>query len=1357
MIGSYLGNCHQVCCGMRAWSDAGSGFVRAISMLSVSHKSIWIAVLGCQFGFALAYGPSSFGQQSPDFARDIRPILSNACFHCHGPDEQTREADLRLDNQDGLLQHRDDLFIVKPGDADHSELISRILSSDPDVRMPPPSSNKSLTDEQRQLLVDWVNSGAAWSQHWAFIPPKTPEVPREIPPGRTAEQTSEIDRFLYQAQQRQGLSPSEFADPMTLIRRVFLDLIGLPPTVQEADHWAARLTLPAKANATNTVQTTGSQATGSHTTGSQALDAGVQSVAVNEDQWQALISDLQARPQYGERWARRWLDLARYADTNGYEKDRPRSIWPYRDWVVDAINNDMPFDQFTIEQLAGDMLPNATTSQRIATGFHRNTMLNEEGGIDPLEFRFHAMTDRVATTGTTWLGLTTGCAQCHTHKYDPITHREYFQLMAFLNNADEPSLELPDDAFQARWQANQQKADQLLAALASKWPVETAEAFPVQLLSATQISAGPQKREPAQTPLSTTPQSTTPEATNEPNTQANTPSAEPTIAVSEDGWLMPRPGDADVAAYVVDFELECHLQPQSLDFDRVTLAFRSQSDKPGPGNSAGGNFVLSELAFFANLNDAQISLPVVSATSTVQQQGYELTKAFDGNIATGWGLHGKDGIPANCQATFFLDTSYLRAALMDSHSSAAEATSAGLHRVQLQVRLDQQHGQQHTIGEFHVTAGRSLPETRIKSRRDQSLQTAFQQWLQKERANAVQWKTLKPVEAKATLPILTIQPDDSIFASGDTAKRDDYFLTFAAHDHPVYAIQLETLPDERLPNRGPGSTYYEGTLGDFFLTEIHASAGSQQFAFASASETYSKNRFGNNPANAQLAIDGDIQTGWSVNDGQGERHVAVFRLQKPIPAGQQISITMSFGRHFASSLGRFRFSATAAETNVQARNYSPQIEQLLLLPEDSISPQQQLVLRNQFLLDAPQLAKEVRAIRALQKRPAVPTSLVMQERPAEHQRPTHRHHRGEYLQAEEEVTSGTPEILHSWPADLPLNRLGFARWLCLPQNPLTSRVVVNRHWAAFFGRGLVATTDDFGLQGASPDHPELLDWLATSLVNEDQWSIKSLHRRIVSSATYRQSAVFRSDAARVDPENRLLTCMPRLRLEAEIIRDSLLLASGVLSDKRGGEPVRPLQPDGITEVAFGSPRWDVSSGEDRYRRSLYTMIKRTAPFAMISTFDGPSGEACIAKRDRSNTPLQALTLLNDVMFVDLAHAAAVGLLKSEQAASEQAASEQAASEQAASEDAAVATDSNRVIQLFRQVLTRRPDAQELKYLLSFVETRRQEFTRSPDLASELLKQSSVDTQQVTDSAIEQAVWLTTARALFALDETVTRP
>ncbi len=1010
---------------------------------------------------------ASIAEAAVDFNRDIRPILSANCFRCHGPDEEARQADLRLDQRDDAILDRGGYQVISPGSIEQSEFIARILSDDPDVMMPPPSSNKSLTDTQRDLLRQWISEGAEYQEHWSFVPPSRPELPEVSKPDWCR---NEIDYFILAALDNEAITPSMEADPYTLVRRVYLDLVGLPPTPDEADLWVARLT---------------------------------DTTSDPETAYLELVDSLLASPRYGERWARRWLDLARYADTNGYEKDRERSIWPFRDWVINAFNNDMPFDQFTIEQIAGDMLPDATTEQRIATGFHRNTMLNEEGGIDPLEFRFHAMTDRVATTGTTWLGLTLECCQCHTHKFDPITQREYYQFMAFLDNADEPDLILPDAEREVQYQQNLAEADRLTKELITAWPMAEGE------------------------------------------------------------------------------------------------------------------------------------------------------------------------------------TDEQRAALIEER---------------------------------------------------------FQTWLTEQREATVEWQPLTPTELSSNLPLLTLEPDGhTVFASGDTTKLDRYELTMTIPVEGVTAIRLEALPDDRLPARGPGMTFYEGTIGDFFLGEFQISCDGQPIEIATASESYAKNRFGDHAVTAELATDGNVQTGWSVDGRIGERHWAVFNLAEPLPSGREVHLTMTFGRHFSSSLGKFRLSATTSRAEVQARDLPEDVEQLLSLNDSELSEEQHDQLMDAFLVQAPELKEAAERIHQLRRPLVGVTTLVMQERPATHPRPTFVHHRGEYLQATDQVQPGTPSALHSIPADAPRNRLTFAEWLVSRDNPFVARVFVNRQWSALFGAGLVRTVDDFGTQGDTPSHPELLDWLAVEFMDRG-WSIKQLHRLLVTSSTYRQSSHVSPDRWHADPDNRWLSRASRFRLEAEIIRDSTLSAAGLLTERIGGPPVRPPQPEGVTEAAYGRPGWNASTGDDRYRRSVYTFIKRTAPFAMYNTFDAPSGEECIATRDVSNTPLQALTLLNDVMFLEAARALGDELSHLE------------------------ATDSERAALAWRRVLTRPASDAELTRLLEFVEEQRSRMVTGElqpqvimGIASDDETDSDPSIQGEEESLAESAAWTLAARALFSLDEAITRP
>ncbi len=988
----------------------------------------------------------------PDFTTEVRPILSRYCFKCHGPDEKARKGGLRLDAREEVLKpaKTGDIAVV-PHAPEKSALVARVETGDADEVMPPPSAKMTLSAEQKDILRRWIAGGAEYKQHWAFVKPVQAAPPKVE---GAAASANPIDAFILAKVKEQGLSPSPPADAVTLVRRLYLDLIGLPPTPAEVDAFVQAA--------------------------SRDREAAVGS----------LVDTLLAMPQYGERWARRWLDLARYADTNGYEKDRERSIWPYRDWVVRALNADMPFDEFTIEQVAGDMLPGATLEQKIATGFHRNTMLNEEGGIDPLEFRYHAMADRVATTGTTWLGLTLGCAQCHTHKYDPITHREYFQIMAFMDNADEPDLDLPATESIEDRQRREQQLERQIAALETGWP-------------------GPEKAKPEE--------------------------------------------------------------------------------------------------------------------------------------------------------------------------------------------------------------------------RGQLAEAAFTTWLKKMRETRTTWQVVRPTEMKTNLPHLLLLRDGSVLGSGDITKNDTYELKLRPGVQGITAIRLEALPDASLPGHGPGMAYYEGPKGDFFMGEFQVSVHGHLVKLKDASDTYARNNFGgpNTPAvSAKAAMDGDPQTGWSCAKRYGEAHEAVFVLETPLHGVEEISVKMLFGRHYACPLGRFRLSVTSDPRGAEARGLPEPLEALLALPDETLTPAQRRQLRMHFLMHAPEVADLADAVRASRQPPAAPVSLVLRERPAANPRTTQVRNRGEYTQPEEVVTPGVPAFLNPLPKDEPKNRLAFARWLVSPENPLTARVTVNRQWEILFGRGLVKTSQDFGFQGEVPTHPELLDWLAVEFMKQG-WSLKKLHRLIVTSATYQQSAQVTPALLAKDAENKWLARAPRPRLEAEIVRDSVLHAAGLLSLKMGGPGVYPPQPEGVLEIAFGKGTWEPSQGEDRHRRSLYTFLKRTAPFAMSTTFDAPSGEACLARRDVSNTPLQALTLLNDIFMVEATQA--LGALTARQAG----------------------TDEAKIRFMFHRVLCRDATTEEVRTLALHVESQRARLS-----AGELDAVTIHGGKDAPDR--DRAAWTLLARVLFNLDEFVTK-
>ncbi len=584
----------------------------------------------------------------------------------------------------------------------------------------------------------------------------------------------------------------------------------------------------------------------------------------------------------------------------------------------------------------------------------------------------------------------------------------------------------------------------------------------------------------------------------------------------------------------------------------------------------------------------------------------------------------------------------------------------------------------------------------------------------------MRWVPLTPAKAGANLPHLSIEADGSVFVSGDQSKRDLYRLEFRNGPAGIRAIRLETLPDERLPNHGPGRVYYEGAPGDFFLSEVRVLADGKPIRLAGATSS------GPNAQSASAAIDGDPQSGWSINGGQGQAHSAVFRLGEPLGNADELVVELLFERYHAAGLGRFRISVTPDPRPVVARETPAEIERLLLLAPEQRTSAQIDQLRRYYLMVAPELAKEHAAIKQLQKElPRYPATLVMSERRTDNPRPTFIHNRGEFLQPTERVEPGVPSFLPPLPAGSRGTRLELARWLVSSENPMTSRVTVNRQWAAFFGKGLVRTVEDFGYQGEPPTHPELLDWLAIRLVKSG-WSIKAMHRLIVTSATYRQSSRVTPELLAKDPENRLLARGPRVRLEAEMIRDSALRVSGLLSEKIGGPSVFPPQPPGVTtEGAYGGLAWKVSPGGDAYRRGLYTFSKRTTPYAMFTTFDGPSGEVCVARREVSNSPLQALTLLNDPVFEEAAQA--LGRIM----------------------PACGGSIEDRACLLFRRCLTRPPDSVELSMLVKFYHAQKGRLERKELDAARIAGPGDGD-------PVERAAWTILARGLLNADEAVTK-
>jgi len=841
------------------------------------------ARMACPLLVAMSAGAGESPQLPPaaavkvDFARDVEPIFASRCYECHS--EKKSKSGFRLDDKARAFQGGDSgKPSLIPGKSSQSELILRVAGLvNADEVMP--AKGERLTTQQIGLLEAWIDQGASWPAtlkppHWAYVRPVRPALPKVRHSGWPR---NPIDNFILARLEREKLAPSEEADRVTLIRRLSLDLTGLPPTLEQVDAFVADK---------------------------------------SEDAYEQLVDRLLASPHFGEKWARVWLDLARYADSHGYEKDPPRSMWPYRDWVINAFNRNMPFDQFTVEQIAGDMLPNATQDQKIASGFNRNTMINTEGGVDAEQSRVETIVDRVNTTATVWLGSTLACAQCHNHKYDPFAQKEYYQFFAFFNNSDEPKLDLP-----------------------------TAE----QVARKKQLSSDV-------TRLETEFKKVTPELT-----------------AAQTAWETKATNDLALAA--------------------------AGTNKPGAAPD----------------------------------------------------------LPTN------------------------------------------------VVNILKVT-----PVARTAEQRDQI---------------------------------------------------SDYFRS--------QAPELKTVRD-------------------------------------------------------QLA---------------------------------------------------------------EARKAQEELKQ------------------------------------------AIPTTLVMQERAEP--RETHVLIRGNFLNPAERVYPGVPAILPPLPKGQPTNRVTLARWLASLDNPLTARVTMNRFWEQIFGRGLVETVEDFGTQGERPTHPELLDWMATEFMRRS-WNMKGMLRLIVTSATYRQSSRSTPELIERDPYNRLYARGPRFRVSAEAVRDIALQASGLLSPKIGGPSVYPYQPDGIWTQLYSSDQWVTSKGEDKYRRGIYTFWRRTSTYPAFMSFDAPSRELICPRRQRSNTPLQALTTLNDPSFVEAAQALARRVMKK--------------SKGDAKADVAYA---------FRLCVARSPRSEETKRLIALYEQELSQFKQDATAAQKL---ATGDLGKPPEGvSIESlAAWTVVANVLLNLDETITK-
>jgi Protein of unknown function (DUF1553)/Protein of unknown function (DUF1549)/Concanavalin A-like lectin/glucanases superfamily/Planctomycete cytochrome C len=1049
---------------------------------------------------------SRVADQPVEFNRDIRPILSDKCYTCHGPDKERRLSKVRFDIETEAKQDLGGRFAIVPGDPAKSEMIRRITAAEPARRMPPVSSGRTLTSNEIQLLQTWIAQGAKWERHWSFIPPRRRPLP-EVKNRSWAR--NEIDYFVLKRLEQEGYSPAAEADRAMLIRRASLDLTGIPPTPAE-------------------------------------VDAFLNDRSPNA--YETVVDRLLKSPRYGERMAARWLDAARYADTNGYQTDAERYMWRWRDWVIDAYNRNLPFDQFALQQIAGDMLPNATLDQRIATGFNRNHRGNGEGGIIPEEYAVEYVVDRVDTTSTVFLGLTLGCARCHDHKYDPFAQKEFYQLFAYFNNIPErgkankygnsaPMIQAPTVAEQAKLK----EIDQRLTSAQKHFDSLAPEISSAQRSWETSLNKS--------------------------------------VASN---WSLPH----DLMAYFpLDGDLtnpvKVERQPAS---SMVVYSPAAESSGPPPKKPVEPEF-----------QDGQPQFAPGRITQAV---------SFDGKRFVLAGDIGNFGFQDRFTLSAWIYPTAGTGAIITRTKDVEEETGYGLY----------------------------LKDAKLQA-------NLILRWLD----DGARVETVKPIELNKWQHVM-LTYDGSRMAEGIRIYVDG-----RPQEVTVYLDDVNQNFSTRDPMRigaggGPGNRFH-GQIDDVRIYNVALSP--KDAAIVATGESI-----------------GEIASIPSArrSEAQNEK-IALYFLETSAPAPVQ--------------------QAWRALTDVRRQ-------------------------KDQFL-------------------DSLATVMVMQER--ETPRDTFVLIRGAYDKPGDKVTPGVPGVLPALPHGVPNNRLGFARWLIDPSNPLTARVAVNRFWQMYFGTGLVKTVEDFGSQGEWPSHPELLDWLATEFVRTG-WDIKAMQRLIVTSATYRQSAKTTPEILQKDPENRLLAHASRFRLSAEVIRDQALAASGLLVEQLGGPSVKPYQPAGLWKELSGQD-YVQDKGDKLYRRSLYTFWKRSSPPPSQMNFDAAGRETCVVRETRTNTPLQALDLMNDVTYLEASRKLAERVMHERASADE------------------------RMVQAFRLVTARRPSPQEMSVLREAFSNYLADYRRDPEAAKKLVSQGESARDEKLDVS-ELAAYSALASLVLNLDETITK-
>ena len=1122
-----------------------------------------------------------------NFSREIRPILSENCFACHGPDEKKREAKLRLDEETSAKATRKGVTAVVPGSVEKSALIERIESKDPDEVMPPPKLHKTVSPKQLALLKEWIKQGAKWGNHWSYEVVVKPEVPKA---GLAAPSTSPIDAFLAQKLAQEHLAFSPEADRATLIRREALDLTGLPPSQAEVEAFAKD---------------------------------------TSADAYGSMVDHFLAKPGFGEHWARMWLDLARYADSAGYPSDPGREIWAYRDWVIKALNANMPFDQFTLEQIAGDLLPKPTDDQLIATAFHRNTMTQNEGGTNDEEFRNAAVVDRTNTTMAVWMGTSMACAQCHSHKYDPISNKEYFRFFAILNQSEDSDKkdERPVHAFYTVDQQQQRAALQ-----AELNAMEAKLAHPPQewLTGLDKWTASVQKEPQWQSPTPTV-------VTAASKTQAT---------VREDGTVRV-PSSADKDRYTVTLPVT----PGKLSALRLDAV--PDATLPGGTSTNGANFVIT-----------QVKAEIVPAAGSARSGRYVRVD-----------LQGKPGILHLAEVQVFSKGENV--ALKGKAKQSSQYTDAEAKRA-----IDGKTDGNYKKGSVaHTGDGDKAP------------------W----------WEVELPANVTVDRIVVWNRTD------GATASRlKDWRVQLLDDKHqPVWSADEARSP----------ATSQEFNLG-----------GNLPVRFASASATFEQAGF---PASSVIAEKADPAKGWAIAGQAAHPQSLTLFAASPaeVPANATLKVTLvqesNFPKH---TLGSFKLSVSNDPQVAKRMALPAEVLAAAIAPEPSAAQKAKLAdyyVRNVATGAATERATVAKINKQMDaiKQVTVP---IMRDLTGKERRVTRIQLRGNWQALDEEVNEGTPSAFPPLPANQSANRMALAKWLVDRKNPLTARVTVNRFWEHLFGVGIVRTSEEFGSQGELPFHPELLDWLAADFM-ENHWDVKRTLKLMVTSRAYRQTSKVTPELQEHDPENRMLARGPRFRPTGELLRDQALAVSGLLSAKMYGVPVRPMRPALGLNTAFGGGNdWTTSAGEDRYRRSVYTEVKRNSPYPAFTTFDAPNRETCTIRRGRTNTPLQAFVTLNDPVFIEAAQALARRIVAE-----------------------GGSSPSERFNWAFRQCLSRTPTDHESQRLAQLLKDVRAGYDADADHAQKMATDPLGPVEKGANVA-ELAAWTSVANVIMNLDEFVMR-